>query len=100
MGNPRKNIPEGLPFKFSDYLALVDWTGKQTRNDKREKIDANPPPLLNRLNFEAENWLHLSMYFESKLKDLVGSVISLKVACEKMGYKRTVFKYCCEQYFP
>jgi len=88
-----------LLFKLSDYIALVDWTGKQTRNDKCGKINANLPPLLNRLNFETENWLHLSTQFESKLKGLVGSVISLKVACEKMGYKCTVFKYCCEQYF-
>jgi len=100
IGNPRKDMPEGLPFKLSDYIALVDWTGKQTRNNKRGEIDTNLPPLLNRLNFETENWLHLSTHFENKLKGLVGSIISLKVACEKMGYKRTVFKCSCEQYFP
>jgi len=100
VGNTRKDMPDGLPFKLNDYIALVDWTGKQSRNDKCGKIDANLPPLLNRLNFEAENWLHLSTHFESKLKGLVGSVINLKVACKKMGYKRTVFKCCCEQYFP
>jgi len=100
IGNPRKNMPEGLPFKLNDYIALVDWTGKQARSDKRGKIDANLPPLLKRLNFETENWLYLSTHFESKLKGLVGTAISLKVACEKLGYKRTVFKHCCEQYFP
>jgi len=100
VGNTRKDMPDGLPFKLNDYIALVDWTGKQNRNNKCGKIDANLPPLLNRLNFEAENWLHLSTHFESKLKGLVGSVISLKVACEKLGYRRTVFKCCCEQYFP
>jgi len=92
-------MPEGLPFKLNDYIALVDWTGKQTRKDKRGAIDANHPPLLNRLNFETENWLYLSTHFESKLKGLVGTAISLKAACEKLGYKRTVFKHCCEQYF-
>jgi len=100
VGNPRKDMPEGLPFKLKDYMALVDWTGRQVRQDKRGTIDANLPPLLNRLNFKTENWLYLSTHFESKLKGLVGSVINLKVACEKMGYKRTVFKRCCEHYFP
>ena len=51
-------------------------------------------------DWSTENGLHLSAYFESKLKGLVDSLINLKVACEKMGYKRTVFKHCCEQYFP
>jgi len=100
VGKTGKDMPEGLPFKLNDYIALLDWTGKQTRKDKRGSIDQNLPPLLNQLNFEKENWLHLSTHFESKLKGLVGSVINLKVACEKMGYKRTVFKRCCEHYFP
>jgi len=100
IGNPGKNMPEGLPFKLSDYIDLVEWTGKQARKDKRGKIEANLPPILNRLNFEKENWLQLSVHFESKLKGLVGSLVNLKTACEKMGYKRTVFKHCCEQYFP
>jgi len=100
VGNPGKNMPEGLPFKLSDYIDLVEWTGKQARKDKRGKIAVNLPPILNRLNFETENWMHLSAHFESKLKGLVGSLINLKVACEKMGYKRTVFKHSCEQYFP
>jgi len=93
-------MPEGLPIKLNDYIALVDWTGKQIRKDKRGAIDANLPPLLNRLNFETENWLYLSTHFESKLKGLVGTAINLKTACEMLGYKRTVFKHYCEQYFP
>ncbi len=26
-GNPRENMPDGLPFRLMDYLELVDWTG-------------------------------------------------------------------------
>ena len=97
IGNPRKNMPEGLPFKLNDYIALVDWTGKQTRKDKRGKIDANLHPLLNRLNFETENWLYLSTHFESKLKGLVGTAISLKVACKKLGYASRICKQDTQQ---
>ncbi len=100
IGNPRKEMPEGLAFKLTDYIELVEWTGKQNRSDKRGSINKNLPPVLQRLNFEAENWLYLSTHFESKLKGLVGSGIKLKAACEKLGYKRNIFKQSCELFFP
>jgi putative transposase len=28
VGNPWKEMPEGLPFRFTSYLELVDWTGR------------------------------------------------------------------------
>ena len=34
-GNPRKHMPHGLPFRLSDYIELVDWTGRIMRDDKR-----------------------------------------------------------------
>lgn len=34
-GNPREDMPKGLPFRLDDYLELVDWTGRQLRDDKR-----------------------------------------------------------------
>ena len=98
--NPRKDMPEGLPFKLLDYIALVEWTGRQMQADKRGKIDSNLPPILERLNFEAENWLYITNHFESKLKGLVGSLNSLKEVCKKLGYDRTVCKQSCAQFFP
>jgi len=48
-------MPEGLPFKLTNYIELVEWTGKQMRSDKRGAIDENLPPILQRLYFEADN---------------------------------------------
>ena len=49
VGNPRQNIPDGLPFRLVDYLELVDWTGRQIREDKRGPIDSDLPCILERL---------------------------------------------------
>jgi REP element-mobilizing transposase RayT len=73
-GDPRNDMPEGLPFKLTDYIELVEWTSKHMRSDKSGAIDENLPPILERLHFEADNWFYLTQHFESKLKGLVGSV--------------------------
>ncbi len=100
VGNTRKGMPEGLPFKLTDYIELVEQTGREMRKGKRGKIDAALSPILQRLNFEADNWLYLAQNFESKLKGLVGSVSKLKQVCEKLGYIRTICKQSCEALFP
>jgi len=99
-GNLRENMPEGLPFELTDYIELVEITGKQLRAGKRGKIDASLSPILKRLKFDGDNWLYLSQKFEKELKGLVGSIDELKQACIQLGYKRTICKQSCEQFFP
>lgn len=45
-----------LPFSQSDYLCLVDWTGRAVRRDKRGSIDVSLPPILHRLSIDAGAW--------------------------------------------
>jgi REP element-mobilizing transposase RayT len=45
-----------IPYRFEDYLALVDWTGRQIREGKRGHIDANLPPIIQRLNIDQDAW--------------------------------------------
>jgi len=99
VGNPRKHMPEGLPFKLDDYLELVDWTGRVIREDKRGSIPDNYPPILTRLKQQPENWLYLTQHFESKFKGLVGAAYKIKQACETLGYKRTSNLQRCLLYF-
>ena len=100
VGYPGKNTPKGLPYRLTDYLELVDWTGRILRKDKRGRIDKQTPPILERLNIEPENWLYLSKNFESPFKGLVGSAFKLKQICKKLGYQRTPGIRSCESYFP
>ena len=55
----------GIPFNFEEYLALVDWTGRIIRSDKRGHIDNPVPPILNRLHITPEQWRINSTQFET-----------------------------------
>lgn len=100
VGYPRQGMPKGLPFRLTDYLELVDWTGRILREDKRGAISENLPPILVRLNMEGEQWLYLAKHFESPFKGLVGSVHKLKQTCQQLGYQRIPGRCSCEMLFP
>lgn len=42
----------GIPFTITDYLSLVDWTGRVIRDDKRGAIAHNLPSILHRLGID------------------------------------------------
>lgn len=97
VGNPRADMPRGLPFRLADYLELVDWTGRALREDKRGAIPGNLPPVLERLQIDPRYWLYMAQHFESRFKGLVGAAYSLKAACESMGYRRTPSMAVCRE---
>jgi len=46
-----------IPFYLTDYLELVDWTGRAVRPDKRGSIADACPRILERLNIDPDHWL-------------------------------------------
>lgn len=46
-----------IPFHYTDYLLLVDWSGRAIRPDKRGAIDEQLPAILIRLNIDGESWI-------------------------------------------
>ncbi|CAG8998276.1 MAG: hypothetical protein CENE_00218 [Candidatus Celerinatantimonas neptuna] len=60
VGNPRQAMPEGLPFKLTDYLELVELTGRVVRDDKRGSIDLSLHPILQRLNLTSADWFDIA----------------------------------------
>lgn len=98
-GNPRQEMPFGLPFKLTDYLELVDWTGRIIRDDKRGAIPHDTPAIINRLNIEPKHWFYCATQFESRFKGLVGNAHRLKQACEKLNLKRTPGLSACKLLF-
>jgi len=55
---------QGILFSMSDYLQLVDWTGRAVRNDKRGYINNRLPAILSRLKIPEKDWLQSSQHFE------------------------------------
>ena len=77
-GNPHQDMPEGIQMRLTDYLDLVDWTGRQIRNNKRGAISEAEPDIMDRLGIDAEHWLYITKNFESEFKGIVGAVHEVK----------------------
>jgi len=63
-GSIRNEVQKGILFSLSEYLQLVDWTGRIARDDKRGAIPSSTPSILTRLNIPIEQWLIDSQQFE------------------------------------
>jgi len=55
---------QGILYSLSDYLQLVDYTGRIIRKGKRGAIDNDLPPILSRLGISSSEWLQNSQHFE------------------------------------
>lgn len=99
VGNPRQDQPEGIQMKLSDYLALVDNTGRILRNDKRGAINANTDKILKRLSIDEDQWLEMTSNFEDCFSSFVGGESSLRMACENLQYQRPPGLATCKLMF-
>lgn len=68
-----KSDQHSIPFKLSDYLDLVDYSGRIIRNDKRGAISNNLIPILQRLQLSDISWSLLISQFESNFFHAAGS---------------------------
>ncbi len=99
VGNPRKDMPTGLPFQLNDYLELVDWSGRIIREDKKGAIADNLPPILQRLDMDAKQFIYLSQNFEKPFKNLVGAAHHVRKACQAIGKNWVHGISQCETFF-
>ena len=60
---PHSVKQQGLPYKLMDYFALVEWTGRCVRDDKRGAIPAEILPLFERFNVNEDDWLSVITEF-------------------------------------
>lgn len=74
-----------LPLSLDDYLALLDWTGRQLRADKRGAIPAELLPILQRLAINAETWLDTVSQFGRWFHRAVGRLSSMAARAGRSG---------------
>ena len=66
-----------LPLSLTDYLSLLDWTGRQVRHDKQGSIPSNLAPILERLNVVPQHWSQLVSQFGRWFSTAAGNSESL-----------------------
>jgi hypothetical protein len=70
---------------FGEYLNLIDWTGRQLREDKRGAIPADLAPILERLHVSDEGWLLLMNRFSRLFRRAAGRPQSMHREREQRG---------------
>jgi hypothetical protein len=66
-GNGRAEEPR-IPVTLREYLALVDWTGRYIKTNKRGFIARQSPQLLDRLGLSPDAWSVASSHFEDEFR--------------------------------
>ncbi len=77
-----------LAMTFTEYLQLLDWTGRQLRQEKRGAIPADLAPILERLSVTDDGWLKLVTEFSRIFRRSAGTPASLGQDARKWGRKR------------
>ncbi|QUJ69680.1 transposase (plasmid) [Photobacterium sp. GJ3] len=85
-GNPRKDMPDGLPFRLLDYLKLLDWTGRQIKAGKHGQIESRQQPILARLGLNHQTWLKICTQIEKGA--LIGSPAAIQSALPSLNRQR------------
>ncbi len=73
----KKIIKAKLPFALTDYITLVDWTGRQIREGKG-RISANVPSIVKETGLNPEQWLHTVTHYGSESQGIAGALEKIK----------------------
>jgi hypothetical protein len=85
--------------KLTDYIELVEWSGRQIHNKKKGAISSTLPPILNRLGIESDNWLFLREHFEQSFKNVLSSALSIQRVCVQLQQRWVQGQRECERLF-
>ncbi len=73
-----------IPYYLTDYIALVDYTGRVQLQHKRGSIPNDIPDVFSRLNLNPDSWLDELKHFRSKGRTAVGTMAELKAFCQSV----------------
>ncbi len=84
--NNHYKINKGVPaidFMLSDYLQLIDSTGRIIREDKKGAIPDNIAPILTRLDLNARTWMNMVKSLQTSFSYAIGSTDVLMNFCSQ-----------------
>ncbi|MBE9549487.1 MAG: transposase [Proteobacteria bacterium] len=76
-----------LPYSLSDYIHLVDYTGRAILNNKHGQFPPELSAIAERLGLNPDTWLKEINHFSSKGFTAVGTVEQLRQFCATVGKK-------------
>ena len=79
--------PSFLPMRVDDYLRLLDWTGRQIRDDKPGAIPNRLAPILDRLALTDGTLLEAISHFGRSFRRCVGAGEKVDAKAEQSGKK-------------
>lgn len=74
-----------LSLSLTDYLQLLDWTGRSIRADKRGAIPDHLAPILSRIGLDADRWCKVVSRFGKLFKRAAGSAEHLADEARRRG---------------
>ncbi len=81
----RLDDDQGLPFSLTDYLELVDWSGRAIHPQKRGAIADDVPPILLRLGIAPEHLLRYLSKQEHGFAQVIGKVTTIRSAANQLS---------------
>ncbi|WP_422382053.1 hypothetical protein [Marinicellulosiphila megalodicopiae] len=87
-GNYSRTKKNDIPIKVSSYIELVEWTGKQLR-DNKSSINKNTPSVLLEFNIDPNEFLYSAQNYGSQFHRMVGSIKSICNAMKHCDINKT-----------
>jgi hypothetical protein len=75
----------GLSLRKTEYVALVDWSGRLVREGKRGAMAPNAPKALEKLGLRQLQWQSQMLGIESRYWRAIGTVESLVAKARALG---------------
>ncbi len=92
---PLDDLDSQLPIEQTDYLNLLDWTGRVVRLDKRGAIPEDYPPILDRLGKTPKDWMKEMTPNPDFFEKAKGSIEAIQAYCQALG-KRWLWRRATE----
>jgi REP element-mobilizing transposase RayT len=77
---------QAMGFTLSEYLQLIDWSGRVVKEGKRGAINEETPPILQRIGLEPSRFVeHLQGHAATEQQTVMGHFQKIRLAARTLG---------------